>query len=107
MKLLISIWTKVNITKAILSSYSLKYWKCYGEGILEHKDKCDQLNFGDYIGDPDIYSLFLACFFHLVLWFVVLKIVDVVKDGGKASSAFSFTQKVKLLFRNYFDLCLL
>ena len=63
---------------------------------MEHKDKCDQLNFGDYIGDPDIYSLFLACFFHLVLWFVVLKIVDVVKDGGKASSAFSFTQKVKL-----------
>ena len=84
----------------ILSSYSLKYWKCYGEGILEHKDKCDQLNFGDYFGDPDIYSLFLACFFHLVLWFVLLKIVDVVKDGGKASTAFSFTQKVKLLFRN-------
>ena len=77
------------------------------EGILANKDICDQLQFGDYIGDSNIYSLFLACVFHLILWFVLLKVADVVKDGGKASSAFSFTQKVKLLFRNYFDLCLL
>ena len=55
--------------------------------------ECENLTFGDYMSRPEIYWLFLACLFHTIIWFVGLKIADVVKDGGNPSTAF-FSNKV-------------
>eukprot|EP00095_Tigriopus_kingsejongensis_P007732 maker-scaffold200_size264178-snap-gene-0.9 protein:Tk07732 transcript:maker-scaffold200_size264178-snap-gene-0.9-mRNA-1 annotation:"atp-binding cassette sub-family a member 5" len=48
---------------------------------------CSQLTFADYMGEYEIYSLFIACVFHIVLWFFLLKVVDVLKDGGSFKDA--------------------
>lgn len=42
------------------------------------------------MGQYEIYTLFIACFFHIIVWFIVLKVVDVVKDGGSVKEGFSF-----------------
>ena len=39
------------------------------------------------MGEYELYSTLIALVFHTVLWLVVLKIVDVLKDGGKFSEA--------------------
>ena len=75
---------------ALRKSYNDSLIKQFGFG----GKGCEQLTFGDYMSDVDIYILFIACLFHLVFWFVALKIVDVKKDGGKASSAFACTRKM-------------
>ena len=46
---------------------------------------------------PEIYWLFLACLFHTIIWFLGLKIADVVKDGGSPSSAFTCFSTTKVI----------
>ena len=83
----------------IFGILSMKYNQCRSNDLRKKLfgsggKGCEELTFGDYMSDVDIYILFIACLFHLVFWFVALKIVDVKKDGGKASSAFACTRKI-------------
>ncbi|XP_059079473.1 cholesterol transporter ABCA5-like isoform X1 [Tigriopus californicus] len=54
---------------------------------------CSEITFGNYMGQYEIYTLFIACGFHLIVWFIVLKVADVVKDGGSVREGFSFLMK--------------
>ena len=59
--------------------------------------ECEDLTFADYMSTPEIYWLFLACLFHTIIWFLGLKIADVVKDGGSPSSAFTCFSTTKVI----------
>ena len=37
----------------------------------------------DYWSQYEIYTIAIACVYNAVLWFVILRVVDVMKDGGK------------------------
>ena len=74
--------------KDFLFSFRFSYTEC------SYLGNCDSLTASDYLKKPEIYWLFIACLFHTIFWFTALKIVDVVKDGGKIHSAFSCTQYV-------------
>lgn len=69
-------------------SSRFKYFECNAYGT------CESLTVADYVREPEIYCLYLACIFHSIFWFFALKIADVVKDGGLASSAFACSRKV-------------
>ena len=57
---------------------------------------CDTLTFGDYMSKPEIYWLFIACLFHTIIWFVGLKVADVIKDGGSPLAAFECISTVNI-----------
>ena len=57
--------------------FSYKYTVCSFTG------NCNELTAWDYISDPEIYSVYIACAFHFVFWGMALKIADVKKDGGQ------------------------
>lgn len=60
----------------------------------EFNGTCQNLDVWDYLSTPEIYTLFLACIFHTVFWFLALKVVDVIKDGGNFLTAFDCGKKV-------------
>jgi hypothetical protein len=37
---------------------------------------------------PEVYVLYVALVYHTVVWSVVLKIVDRLKDGGRVTDLF-------------------
>jgi hypothetical protein len=53
---------------------------------------CEDLDlWDDYISQYQIYVLYMAAVFHTVLWFFVLRIIDVMKDGGTFKEAVKFS----------------
>ncbi|KAK6641556.1 hypothetical protein RUM44_013268 [Polyplax serrata] len=50
---------------------------------------CNYLVFSDYMTDEIIIMIF-SSLFHIPFWFLMLRIVDVKKTGGKVSEAFKF-----------------
>ncbi|XP_030747414.1 ATP-binding cassette sub-family A member 5-like [Sitophilus oryzae] len=55
---------------------------------------CDRLNLASYC-TPEIIILLVGMIVNIPLWFMLLRVVDVVKSGGRASDAFQFLQKNK------------
>ncbi|KAL1502488.1 hypothetical protein ABEB36_007623 [Hypothenemus hampei] len=53
---------------------------------------CDRLTFANYF-TCEIGILFVGMLLNIPLWFVLLKVVDIKKSGGKASDAFKFLRK--------------
>ncbi len=52
---------------------------------------CDELDlWDDYLSDYAVYTIYIACLFHGVFWFFALRVVDVMKDGGKFKEALKF-----------------
>ncbi len=39
---------------------------------------------------PEMYVLYIALLYHTVVWAVVLRVVDAVKDGGKIRDLLCF-----------------
>lgn len=50
---------------------------------------CSYLDFTDYLTDEIIVMIF-SCLLHIPFWFMLLRVFDVKKAGGRASDAFQF-----------------
>ena len=72
--------------------FSYKYTVCTFIG------NCNELTAWDYISDPEIYSVYIACAFHFVFWGMALKIADVKKDGGQIFGSNKVGDKVIYAF---------
>lgn len=73
--------------------FGIIYYTNYKYIICTFEDTCDTLTIGDFLATPEIYVLYVALVFHTLVWFVGLKVTDVVKDGGSPLDAFPTFKK--------------
>jgi hypothetical protein len=50
---------------------------------------------------PEMYVLYVALLYHTVVWAVVLRVVDVMKDGGKIRDLLCFRWTFCLIYVLY------
>ena len=52
------------------------------------RSSCGELSFwDDYFSRYDIWTLYVACLVHILFYFLLLRYVDVRKDGGSSGEA--------------------
>ena len=44
-----------------------------------------------YLSQYEIYTMYIALAFHTVLWFFMLRLVDIMKDGASFADALKFS----------------
>ncbi len=90
--------TFILLVKATQATTFLYFRRQYAVNLCGVANDCAHLTVGDYVSQYEIYTLFIGCFFHAALWFVVLRVVDIVKDGGNPKDAFNMF-RVSLIVR--------
>ena len=50
-----------------------------------------------YLSQYEIYTMYIAIVFHTVLWFFLLRLVDIKKDGASFMDALKFSVPTLLL----------
>ena len=50
--------------------------------VCSYQGDCEQKTSTDFFAEFEIYTIYIACFVHTIVWGIGLKIADIKKDGG-------------------------
>lgn len=101
---MIGLHTFFSLVNTLYLPYAVIYFVDRVYIMCSMNPACNYLVFSDYLTDEIIIMIFSALL-HIPFWFLMLRVVDVKKSGGKVSEAFKFLLVSFLLlfytFRRY------
>ena len=50
--------------------------------VCSYQGDCEKKTSTDFFAEFEIYTIYIACFVHTIVWGIGLKIADIKKDGG-------------------------
>ena len=62
--------------------------------VCSYQGDCEKKTSTDFFAEFEIYTIYIACFVHTIVWGIGLKIADIKKDGGNIFTSDSMEKRI-------------